>query len=215
MRNTATSLAAAMSICMLLAAAPMRAAALDVHVTDIFAPGTAVQTTIELSDLVPDRFRKLVDGGSDLHLRVQAELWESRPVWDRLVYPAIVRVFRLGRAPSSRDIAVTDQNGGARTFPSLPDRLPVVLDLGDKGRLGAAEKYYVHVVATLGTLAEREVDEVGDAVFGGDAEANGLGALGRLVFKTALKISDYLQSVSAEARSRKLSGSAILRKPTP
>jgi hypothetical protein len=215
MLNTATSLAAAVSMCMLLAAAPMRAAALDVHVTDVFAPGAAVQTTIELHDIVPDRFRKMVDQGNDLHLRVQAELWESRPVWDRLVYPAIVRVFRLGRAPSSRDISITDQNGGAKTFPSMPDRLPVVLDLGDRGRLGLAERYYVHVVATLGTIAEREVDEIGDAVFGGDAEAGGLGALGRLVFKTALKVSDYLQSVSAEAKSRKLSGSAILHKPTP
>ncbi len=208
-------MAAAISLCMLLAATLVRAAALDVQVTDVYAPGTAVQTTIELHDIVPDRFQKMIDDGRDLHLRVEAELWESRPVWDRLVFPAIVRVFRLGHVPSGRDIAITDQNGGARTFPSMPDRLPVVLDLGDKGRLGLAEKYYVHVVATLGTLAEREVDEVGDAVFGGDADANGLGALGRLVFKTALKIGDYLQSVSAEAKSRKLPGATILRKPTP
>ena len=81
--------------------------------------------------------------------------------------------------------------------------------------LGPAEKYYVHVVATLGTLAEREAEDVGDAVFGRDSEASGLGALGRLVFKTALKVGDYLQSVSAESKSRKLAGADILRKRTP
>ena len=65
-----------------------------------------------------------------------------------------------------------------------------------------AQRYYVHVIATLGTLAEREVDDVGDAVFGRPSEANGLGSLGRLMFRTVLQVSDYLQSVSAEARSR-------------
>jgi hypothetical protein len=93
----------------------------------------------------------------------------------------------------------------------MPNAMPVIVDLGDRNRVAVAEKYYVHVVATLGTLADREVDEVGDAVFGPEAESNGLGALGRLVVKTAVKISDYLQSVSAEGRSRKLAGADILK----
>ena len=70
------------------------------------------------------------------------------------------------------------------------------------GRITPAQRYYVHIIATLGTLAEREVDDVGDAVFGRPSETNGLGSLGRLVFRTVLQISDYLQSVSAEAKSR-------------
>ena len=49
--------------------------------------------------------------------------------------------------------------------------MPFVVDLGDTARLTAAERYYVHVIATLGTLAEREVDEVGDAVFGRESES--------------------------------------------
>ena len=80
----------------LLAAAP--AAALDVQIKDVRGPASVVTTTIELRDLLPDRFKKTLDEGGVLHLRVQAELWESRPVWDRLVYPAIVRVFRFRRA---------------------------------------------------------------------------------------------------------------------
>ncbi len=173
-----------------------------------------VATTIELRDLVPDRFRKTLDAGGVLHLRVQAELWESRPVWDRLVYPAIVRVFRFTRAPGNA-LAITDPSGTATLYPVAPRAMPMVLDLGDTGRLAAAERYYVHVIATLGTLAEREVDEVGDAVFGRPSESNGLGSLGRLVFRTVLQISDYLQSVSAEARGRKTAGSDILRGTSP
>ena len=89
--------------------------------------------------------------------------------------------------------------------------MPVALDLGEASRITPAERYYVHVIATLGTLADREADEVGDALFGRPSEANGLGSLGRLVFRTALQVSDYLQSVSAEARSRRTAGADILK----
>src|SRR6185295_20195109 len=95
---------------------------------------------------------------------------------------------------------------------ATPASVPVTVDLGDTNRLTPAEKYYVHVIATIGTLAEREVDEVGAAVFGRASESNGLGSLGRLMFRTVLQVSDYLQSVSAEARSRRTVGADILRR---
>src|SRR5437867_7866122 len=133
-----------------------RAAALDVQVKDPYAPSTSVTTTIELRDLLPDRFRKTLDDGGALHLRVQAELWESRPVWDRLVYPAIVRVFRFGRAVSGREISVNDSGGSTRTYPTAPNPLPVAMELGNSTRITASAKYYVHVMATRGTLAEKE-----------------------------------------------------------
>jgi hypothetical protein len=199
----------AVLFCVLLAARP--AAALDVQIKDLRGPASAVTATIELLDLVPDRFKKTLDEGGVLHMRVQAELWESRPVWDRLVYPAIVRVLRFRRAPSD-GLSVTDPNGTATTYAAAPRSLPVVVDLGDAGRITPAQRYYVHVIATLGTLAEREVDEVGDAVFGRPSEANGLGSLGRLMFRTVLQISDYLQSVSAEAKSRRTAGAEILKR---
>jgi hypothetical protein len=199
----------AVLFCILLAARP--AAALDVQIKDLRGPASAVTATIELQDLVPDRFKKTLDEGGVLHMRVQAELWESRPVWDRLVYPAIVRVLRLRRA-SSDGLSVTDPSGTATTYAAAPRSLPVVVDLGDAGRITPAQRYYVHVIATLGTLAEREVDEVGDAVFGRPSEANGLGSLGRLMFRTVLQISDYLQSISAEAKSRRTAGAEILKR---
>jgi hypothetical protein len=187
------------------------AAALDVRVKDVRAASPAVQTTIELHDVLPDRFKKTLDDGGVLHLRVQAELWERRPVWDRLVYPAIVRVFRLSRRAASHDLSMIDPAGVATAYAAVPNPMPVVVELGDRSRIASAEQYYVHVIATLGTLAEREVDEVGDAVFGRESETNGLGSLGRLVFRTVLQVSDYLQSVSAETKSRKTSGVDILK----
>jgi hypothetical protein len=190
------------------------AAALDVQIKDVHAPSSAVSATIEVRDILPDRFRKALDEGGVLHLRVQAELWENRPVWDRLVYPAIVRVFRFRRVPSS-GWSITDTSGAATTYQTPPRAMPVVVDLGDTTRVSAVEKYYVHVIATLGTLAEREVDDVGDAVFGRPSETNGLGSLGRLVFRTVLQVSDYLQSVSAEAKSRKTAGAEILKRSPP
>jgi hypothetical protein len=186
------------------------ASALDVEVKAVRTPGGAVSASIELHDLIPDRFRKTIDEGGVLHLRVQAELWEARPVWDRLVYPAIVRVFRFTRG-AGRSLSMTDPGGVVTTRQEAPRAMPIDVVLGDPSRVIASERYYVHVVATLGTLAEREVDDVGDAVFGRATETNSLGSLGRLVFRTVLQISDYLQSVTAETRSRKLAGADIIR----
>ena len=207
-RRCAACAALALVYVTALAAAP-----LDVQVKDVRTPASAVRTTIEIRDLVPERFKRMMDDGRILHLRVQAELWESRPIWDRLVYPAIVRVFRLGNSPSGREVAITDPDGASTTYRVVPSSIPVVVDLGDRNRLTSTEKYYVHVVATLGTLADREADEVGDAVFGGEGDAGGLASLGRIVVKSAMKVSDYLQSVSAETKSRKLAGAEILRRP--
>ena len=199
------------ALLLLLAVAPVAAAPLDVQVKDVRGPASAVSAAIEIRDLIPDRFKKTLDQGGVLHMRVQAELWESRPVWDRLVYPAIVRVFRFRRAASD-GLSITDPDGRSTAYAAAPKSLPIVLDLGDAKRVAPAERYYVHVIATLGTLAEREVDEVGDAVFGRPSEANGLGSLGRLMFRTVLQVSDYLQSVSAEARSRRTAGAEILKR---
>ena len=169
------------------------AAAIEVQVKELKSELTIVRAGIELRDLIPDRFKRLLDENGSLHLRIQAELWESRPVWDRLVYPATVRAIRMTSA----------------TRP--PNPMPMLIDLGAKDRIVATGRYYLHVIATLGTLAERDADEVGDAVFGRESETNTLGSLGRLVFRTAIQITDYLQSVSAETRSHKISGADLLR----
>jgi hypothetical protein len=173
--------------------AAMPAHALDVQVKMLKAELSIVRATLELRDVIPDRFRKLLDQNGVLYLRVQAELWESRPVWDRLVYPASVKAVSMTAA----------------AVP--PNPMPLQIDLGNRDRIVGASRYYLHVIATIGTLADRDVDDVGDAVFGRASETNTLGSLGRLVFRTAIQISDYLQSVSVDVRSRKVSGQDLLR----
>jgi hypothetical protein len=189
------------------AAAPV--SALEVEVKAVRTPAGTVSAVVELRDIIPDRFKKTIDEGGVLHLRVQAELWEARPVWDRLVFPAIVRVFRFTRGAGS-NLSIVDSSGVVTTTQDAPRTMPIDVALGDPSRVTASARYYVHVIATLGTLAEREVDDVGDAVFGKPSDANSLGALGRLMFRTVLQVSDYLQSVTAEARSRKIAGSDII-----
>ncbi|HEX7138454.1 MAG TPA: hypothetical protein VF219_11430 [Vicinamibacterales bacterium] len=179
----------------LVAALAVPARALEVQIREIRVDAM-VRAAFDIRDLLPDRFRKVLDDNGTLHLRLQVELWESRPVWDRLVYPAVIRVVRVTR----------DQ--------PPPESMPVDLEIGKSDRIVATGRYYLHVIATIGTLAERDADTVGDAVFGRESEANGLGSLGRLVVRTALQINDYLQSVSAEAKSRGMTG-AELRKSKP
>ena len=187
------------------------AAALGVEVKDLRSAAADVIASIELRDVLPDRFRQTVERGGVVHLRIHAEVWERRPVWDRLVYPAVVRVFRLARTPSGREFAVYDPDGGVTPYAEVPNPLPLPIRVGSPDRLASAARYYAKVIATLGTLAEREIDNAGDAVFGRPEESTSLGAFGRVVFKKVLEISDYLQSVSAQGISRNINGGQILR----
>lgn len=207
-----TALACACLLLTAASASPRAGEELEVEVKSLRAPAAAVVATLELRDILPERFRKTIDEGGVLHLRVQTEVWEARPVWDRLVYPAIVRVFRFTRG-ANNSIAITDPDGSVASAAQIPRAIPIDVSVGDSSRITASERYYVHAIATIGTLAEREVDDVGDAVFGRASETNALGSLGRLVFKTVLQVSDYLQSVSADAKSKKIAGTTILSRP--
>lgn len=200
-RWSAGSVAGALAA-LVMVSAGSSAEALEVRVKDVRVPAGTVTAAIELRDIVPEKLRPLLDNGGALHLRVQAELWESRPVWDRLVYPAIVQVFSLARLRAGRNITVTSSAGGEASYTTLPNPLPIDLQIGKADRIARDVRYYVHVIATLGTLPEREVDDVGDAVFGRPNEANGLGAFGRMVFRKVIEISDYLQSETAETKSK-------------
>ena len=200
-----------MFACLCALSVATEAAALGVEVKDLRAAASGVTASIELRDVLPDRFRQTVDQGGVVHLRIHTEIWERRPVWDRLVYPAVVRVFRLARTPSGSAFAVYDPEGGRTDHSEVPNPLPLAVRVGSPDRLVGAARYYAKVIATLGTLAEREIEDVGDAVFGGPDESTGLEAFGRMVFKKVLEMSDYLQSVSAQGTSRHIDGGQILK----
>jgi hypothetical protein len=191
-------------------------AALDLQITNVRAASSAVVAVVDLRDLESDRFKTLLERGGTVHLRLQTELWESRPTWDRLVYPAAVRLLRLvrtrpgGALAAGGDITLTDQDGTVTSYPALPNPLPVTVRIGAADRLRADLRYYLRASATVGTIAEREIDSVGDAVFGRPEEASGLGSLGRTVFRRMAQLSDYLQSVTAETTSRNLTGRQLL-----
>jgi hypothetical protein len=206
--NSSQALAAAVFF---IALRPSPAAGLDVVLKGVRTPASVVTATIEVRDPLPDRFKKVIDDGGALHLRVETELWESRPVWDRLVYPAIVRVFRLARAVSGREISIADSAGTTRTYSTVPNPMSLSIELGQRSRIVASARYYVRVVATAGTLAERDADDVGDLVFGRENETTGLGSLARTIFRTVIKVSDYLQSVTSETTGRRMSGGDLLR----
>ena len=118
------------TIALLAVIGPRRASALEVDVTTLRATVAVVTANVALRDALPDKFRRLVDDGGVVHLRVQAEVWERRPVWDRLVYPTVVRVFRVSRSPAGRDIAISDPDGAVTLHPTLPNPLELSIRVG-------------------------------------------------------------------------------------
>jgi len=115
-------------------------------------------------------------------------------------------VFRIVRDPGTAHIAISDAFGQVLSFPTLPQPVPLRLDVVPADAIRESNRYYVRMIATVGTIAERDIDDAGEAVFGQDESTVGLGRLGKAVFRAVLQITDYLQSVSAEARTRNFHG---------
>jgi hypothetical protein len=176
--------------------------ALEARVSEIRTVGPKVRAAVDLRDVFPDRFRQIVQGGGALYLRVQAELWEDRPVWDRLVRPAIVTVFRIVRDPATAQIAISDAFGTVLSAGAYPQTVPIRIDVAPADAVSDSSRYYLRMIATVGTIAARDIEDAGDAVFGRDEGTVSLGKVGKFLFHAVLQVSDYLQSVSAEVRSR-------------
>lgn len=193
----------------MIVSGPAAALALEATVVDVRARTAEVRATLELKDVFEPRFQKLLEEGGTLHLRVEAELWEDRPAWDRLVRPPLVTRFRIVRDAARRTLSLGDPIGGIATFPAYPNPLPISVDVAPVERIEDDRHYYLHAVATIGAIAEREIDEVGEAVFGRDSDAGGLGTLGKFVFRKILEVGDYLQSVTTTAKSRRVRGREI------
>lgn len=189
------------------------AGAMDVHVRGVGAASDTVAADVEITALVPDSLGKVIADGGTLHLRLQAELWESRPVWDRLVYPALVKVFRV--VHSARGLVISADSATVAELDPASVPFRTRLTLGRADRVAAGGKYYVRLTATIGTIANRDIDDVNDAVFGREGDSGSAASVGRFILRSMLQLSDYLQSVTAETRGRKVSGVDILKRARP
>jgi hypothetical protein len=185
------------------------AAALEVRVVEIRVAGGGLRAALEIRDMFPSKFQSILTQGGALHLRLQLELWEDRAMWDRLAQPSLVSVFRIILDPSTRQVSVSDQYGEVSHQPAWQEPLTVRLDVGRAASVDDGSKYYLRTLATLGTIAEKEATEAGEAVFGGDDGSVSLGSMGRMLFHAVLQVNDYLQSISADSRTRTLSGRDI------
>jgi hypothetical protein len=199
------------AIVALLAGATLEA--MDARLVEIRAIGPTVRATVDLRDVFSQKFREILAAGGALHVRIQMELWEDRPVWDRLVQPAIVTVFRIVRDPATSQIAVSDAVGLVQTWAAPPDPMSLRVDVAPASAVADDARYYLRAVATVGTIAEKDIAHAGDAVFGQDDGSVSLGRMGRMIFNAVLQATDYLQSVTAEAGSGKLTGRQVKSPP--
>jgi len=121
--------------------------------------------------------------------------------------PALVGLIAEAQIdPSTRQVKVADQYGEVSRQPAWQEPLVLRLDLGRADALSDSGNYYVRVLATLGTVAEKESERAGNAVFGDDDSTVSLAGMGKMLFHAVLSVNDYLQSVSAESRTRNVSG---------
>ena len=150
--------------------------------------------------MFPAKFQTVLEEGAAIHLRLQIELWEDRPVWDKLAQPAVVTVFRIVLDP------VDAPGAGGRLVrrgqPAAGVAGAVDAASGPRPRATrcrTARATTSASLATLGTIAEKEPTQATKAVFGDDESSVSLAAMGKMLFHAVLQVNDYLQSVSSES----------------
>jgi hypothetical protein len=186
-------------------AMPAAAADMTLQLNEVRVIGPSIRASIDLRDIFSDKFRSILQDGGRLHLRVQAELWEDRPLWDKLVRPAIVSVFRIIRDPNSQ-ISVSDAVGVVTSLPWAASAIDLRVEVGPTDAVDDNRKYYIRLVATIGTIEEKEIEDTGEAVFGRGESAVSVARVGKVILNTVLQVNDYLQSMTAEAHGPVLLG---------
>jgi hypothetical protein len=196
-------------VCAAVVAVSSPAAALEARVTRLRAAGPRVAAGIEVSDLLQDEFLALVRGGRAVFLQLEAALWEDRRVFDRIVVTLPPTTWRVDRDPASAGVLLQDQHGGLVRHADIRQPLTLGLDLGPAARVQESAIYYLHARLTAASVDERDIDRAGETIFGDDRSGSGLVGLGRFVFKTLLRLGQYLESATTEVTSRRLSGRDI------
>ncbi len=187
--------------------------ALGMEVARVGATGSSARAELSVRGLFAERFRRLIEGGGTLHVRIRAELWEDR-AWDRLAAPALIGTWSVRSSISGKGLTITDARNTEYDQPMWADPLLVRLDLAPVARLDDDARYYLHIGLVAGTLGEHAADGVNDAMFGKEDESGGIGALGRFLFGQAVALSEYFQSETTEITSRRIRGRE-LRTPLP
>jgi hypothetical protein len=198
---------AALCVAMVSQSAP--AVALDVRVMQLRVAGTRLWAAIELRDLLRDKFLDFVRDGRAVFVQLQADLWEDRRVFDRVVITTPAVTYRIDRDTDGRSVVILDEYGASTRHTDMRQPIPLRLDLGPADRLEDGQRYYLHAVITAATVDEREIEQAGEAIFGEEQSVRGLAALGRFVFRTLLRVGKYFESAEAEATSRRVSGRDI------
>ena len=196
-----------------VASVPLRA--LDAKIVDVRAASAVVRAALELKGVFKPAAKQVVEEGGTLFVRIEAQLWEDRPTWDRLVSPTRVTVFRVRRDRVGRRLTIADPAGTLTPYADYPDPLAVALDVAPTDRILDEGRYYLRALTTVGSAMEIGSREVSDVVFGSDEQASGLTAVGKFIFRKAQEISEYMQNVTADVTSRKLSGKQIKALPKP
>ena len=108
--------ALALTLTWFLAGATTAFAEMGAYLNEVRAIGPTVRASIDLRDVFSEKYRAILKGGGILHVRIQAEVWEDRPLWDKLVRPALISVFRIIRDPNNQ-ISVSDAVGVVISLP--------------------------------------------------------------------------------------------------
>lgn len=190
------------------AIAPSPAAAFEARVARVGVAAARVTAVVELRDLLRDQFQRVVEQGRAVFLQVQANLWEDRRVTDRLALTTPELTYRIDRAPE-RGVIVTDQFGNRTEHPDPTRPLTVRVDLGPATAVADDRSYYLQADIIAATVADRDIEQAGAAVLGDRESTEALAGLGRFVFRTLLRIGQYLDRASVRVTSDRFSGRAI------
>jgi hypothetical protein len=183
--------------------------ALEARITNLRIAGPRVSAAVEVGDLLRDKFLKLVRDGRAVFLQLEAALWEDRRVFDRIVITTAPATWRLDRDAASSGVILQDQHGGSIRHPDIRQPLSLRVDLGPAARVADDATYYVNARVTAATVDERDIDRAGQAIFGDEQSGAGLASLGRFVFRTLLRMGQYLESATTEVTSRRVLGREI------
>lgn len=198
--------AAGLLACLIVAGLATPAAALDARLTEMRIAGGSIRASLEIREMFPAKFQAILEEGGAIHLRLQIELWEDRPVWDKLAQPSVITIFRIVLDPSTRQVTVADRYGEVGRQPAWQEPLILMTNLGRADALSDTAQYYVRGLITLGTIAEKDTAKTTNAVFGEDESSVSIASMGKILFHAVLQVNDYLQSVSSEVRTRDVKG---------